>query len=148
MRDIIESCVGYESGEGIAWEVCRDSLLRHASGDIEIYPLKQAALRELGLYTRSTDKASTEFSLTRFLTPYLAAHDGWTIFVDCDFLFNVDIMKVLHGASRDRAVYVVKHDYTPANTMKKWTPRFRQPIHARTGRRSFCSTTRIRSSRR
>jgi hypothetical protein len=110
--------VGYDTREHIAWEVCRFSLLRHASAPLEIYPLKQAALRELGLYTRGPDRAATEFSLTRFLTPYIAAHDGWTIFVDCDFLFTGDIFEVLHGRDGGKAVHVVKHDYVPRSTVK------------------------------
>jgi hypothetical protein len=110
--------VGYDSREDIAWQVCRFSLLRHAGTAIEVHPLKQPSLRELGLYTRGPDKASTEFSLTRFLTPYIAAHEGWTIFVDCDFLFTTDVTKVLHGTDPGKAVHVVKHDYTPANTLK------------------------------
>ena len=118
MRKNVKIYVGFDSREDIAWQVCRLSLLRHASSIIEICPLKQQALRELGLYTRGPDKASTEFSLTRFLTPYLAAHDGWTIFVDCDFLFTANVLKVLDGTDRSKAVYVVKHDYTPAKTMK------------------------------
>lgn len=118
MSEKLKIYVGYDSREDIAWQVCRHSLLRHSSGDLEIYPLKLAFLREVGLYTRSPDQASTEFSLTRFLTPYLAAHDGWTIFVDCDFLFTTDIYNVLEGKTRDKAVYVVKHDYVPANAVK------------------------------
>ena len=110
--------VGYDSREDIAWQVCRQSILRHTKGNVEVYPLKQTTLRELGLYTRGADKASTEFSLTRFLTPYLAAHDGWSIFVDCDFLFTRDIMAVLEGASTDKAIHVVQHDYTPAQSIK------------------------------
>lgn len=110
--------VGYDSREDIAWQVCRFSLLRHASASLEIHPLKQKTVRELGLYTRGPDKASTEFSLTRFLTPYLAAHDGWTIFVDCDFLFTTDVLKVLEGADAAKVVHVVKHAYTPANAVK------------------------------
>jgi lipopolysaccharide biosynthesis glycosyltransferase len=110
--------VGYDTREDIAWQVCRFSLLRHASAEIEIHPIKQTALRDLGIYMRGPDKASTEFSLTRFLTPYLAAHDGWTIFVDCDFLFTADVMKLLASADRGKAVYVVKHAYTPTKTRK------------------------------
>ena len=110
--------VGYDSREDIAWQVCRFSLARHASAPVEVYPLRQPALRELGLYTRGADAASTEFSLTRFLTPYLAAHEGWTLFVDCDFLFTDDVLKVLEDRSRSKAVYVVKHDYVPRNSVK------------------------------
>lgn len=119
MVEKLKIYVGYDSREDIAWQVCRFSLLRHSNSDLGIHPLKQASLRELGLYTRPLDKlASTEFSLARFLTPYLAAHDGWTIFVDCDFLFTTDVTNVLEGVSRDKAVYVVKHDYTPAFGVK------------------------------
>lgn len=111
--------VGYDSREDIAWQVARYSLNRHMSQPVEVYPLKQAPLRELGLYGRPHDStASTEFSLTRFLTPYLAAHDGWTIFVDCDVLFTRDVNEVFEGLDSSKAVYCVHHDYTPANAVK------------------------------
>ena len=111
--------VGYDSREDIAWQGCRLSLLRHARQPLEIIPLRQSALRELGLYTRAADaSASTEFSLTRFLTPYLATQDGWVIFCDCDFLFTADVASVLQGLDPAKAVYVVQHDYTPALNIK------------------------------
>ncbi len=111
--------VGYDSREDVAWRVCRHSILRHASKDTPIFPLKQTALRELGLYTRDPDKAaSTEFSLTRFLTPYLAAHDGWSLFVDCDFLFTADVGGLFDSLDPAMAVYVVKHDYEPSRSVK------------------------------
>lgn len=118
----IDECkvfVGYDSREDIAWQVCRHSIRRHSSENIEIYPVRQSTLRELGLYRRPVDStASTEFSLTRFLTPYIAAHDGWTLFVDCDFVFTRPLDELFSGLSRDKAVYVVKHDYTPVNAVK------------------------------
>ncbi|HEX2869670.1 MAG TPA: hypothetical protein VHP33_00410 [Polyangiaceae bacterium] len=118
-QDKLKVFVGYDNREDIAWQVCRHSLLRHAQAGLEVYPIKQQSLRELGLYTRPLDAtASTEFSLTRFLTPYLAAHDGWTVFVDCDFLFTTDVRKVVAGLDRSKAVHVVQHDYTPANRVK------------------------------
>ena len=110
--------VGWDAREDIAWQVCRHSILRHAP-DVEVYPLKQQPLRELGLYTRPADEgAATAFSLTRFLTPYMAAHDGWSVFVDCDFLFTTDIRKVVNLAPRHAAVCCVQHDYTPAHAVK------------------------------
>jgi hypothetical protein len=120
MTNRLKIYVGYDSREDIAWQVCRHSILRHTDAtEVEVYPLKQASLRELGLYTRAADKgASTEFSLTRFLTPYLAAHDGWSIFVDCDFLFTRDVREVLTHADPSKAVHVVQHDYSPANAVK------------------------------
>lgn len=110
--------VGYDFREDIAWQVARHSVLRHTKGAIEIYPLKQPTLREIGLYTRGEDKASTEFSLTRFLTPYLAAYEGWSIFMDCDFLVSRDITEILALLDPAKALYCVQHDYTPANMVK------------------------------
>lgn len=115
----IKVFVGYDSREDIAWQVCRHSLLRRASNGVQAIPLRQNALRELGLYTRPHDLgASTEFSLTRFLTPYLACETGWVAFCDCDFLFNTDICNVFEGLDDSKAVYCVQHDYTPAHMVK------------------------------
>ncbi|WP_230534252.1 glycosyltransferase [Microvirga roseola] len=119
MSQIAKIYVGYDTREDIAWQVCKHSVERHKSRDVEIYPLKQGSLRELGLYTRPIDaNATTEFSLTRFLTPYLAAHDGWSVFVDCDFLFTKDIYQLLDNLDPSKAVYVVQHDYSPSQTIK------------------------------
>ena len=111
--------VGYDSREDIAWQVCRHSLLRHGGADLPVYPLRQTTLRELGLYTRPIDaKASTEFSITRFLTPFLAAYDGWSIFTDCDFLYTADIRALHNSLDPSKAIQVVQHDYTPALAVK------------------------------
>jgi len=118
MKNALKIYVGWDSREDIAWQVCRHSIKRHTTGSVEIYPLKQPSLRELGLYTRTTDAATTEFSITRFLTPYLAAHDGWSIFVDCDFLISRDITEILALLDDSKAVYCVHHEYTPANDIK------------------------------
>lgn len=111
--------VGYDSREDIAWQVCRNSLLRHASRPIEVIPLRQPTLRELGLYTRPADAtASTEFSLTRFLSPYLADTPGPCVFVDCDFVFTRDITDLLQTLDETKAIHVVQHDYSPTQKVK------------------------------
>ena len=111
--------VGYDSREDIAWQVCRHSLLRHAKRPIQVVPLRQPALRELGLYARPADAtASTEFSLTRFLTPHLAGSDQWAIFVDCDFLFTRDINELIDQLDNEKALYVVQHSYEPSQRIK------------------------------
>lgn len=111
--------VGYDSREDIAWQVCRHSINRHASAPIDIFPLRQTTVRELGLYTRPMDAlSSTEFSLTRFLVPYIAAHDGWTVFMDCDVLLTTDLNAIFDGLDEEKALYVVQHDYQPANAVK------------------------------
>jgi lipopolysaccharide biosynthesis glycosyltransferase len=111
--------VGYDSREDIAWKVCRHSLLRHSDHGVSVIPLRQSVLRELGLYSRQIDtKASTEFSLTRFLVPYLAAQSGWVAFCDCDFLFTTDIRNVFDGLDPTKAIYCVQHDYVPVHSVK------------------------------
>src|ERR1700750_1103438 len=97
-RNLMESAikqkvfVGYDSREDIAWQVCRHLLLRHADNSVNVIPLRQSVLSEMGLYSRAFDgAASTEFALTRFLTPFLAAQRGWVAFCDCDFLFTTDV---------------------------------------------------------
>ena len=79
--------VGWDPREDIAWEVCRHSILsRTDPSKVIVTPLVQQELREQGLYTRPVDKkASTEFSLTRFMVPKRAGKKGYAIFVDCDF---------------------------------------------------------------
>ena len=111
--------VGYDSREDIAWQVCRHSLIRHADEPLEVIPIRQESVRELGLYTRPHDVgSSTEFSLTRFLTPYLAYEGGWVLFCDCDFLYTDNIGKVFDGLDPSKALYCVQHDYIPAHDVK------------------------------
>jgi len=120
MSNSLKVYIGYDPAEDIAWKVANHSLKRHASQQVDVFPLVQSSLRELGLYYRDVDtKASTEFSMTRFLTPYLAANDGWALFTDCDFLFTDDIFKVFdYVGDGDKAVYVVQHDYVPSKKIK------------------------------
>lgn len=112
--------VGWDPREDIAWRVCRYSILSRTNPDlVSVQPLVQRELRQNGLYTRPADlKASTEFSLTRFLTPALAGGDGFAIFMDCDFLLQTDILKVLNEVNPSNAVSVVQHDYTPTPGIK------------------------------
>jgi hypothetical protein len=111
--------VGWDSREDIAYQVCKRSIENHTSIPVDIRPIKQFELRGQGVYTRQRDQlSSTEFSFTRFLTPYLAGYTGWAVFVDCDFLFRGDIAGLLDYADGAKACFVVKHDYWPLETVK------------------------------
>ncbi|MCO5546753.1 hypothetical protein L7F22_000189 [Adiantum nelumboides] len=111
--------VGYDPREDLAYEVCRHSLLKHATFPIDVIPIKQAELRRSGIYVRDKDPTeSTEFSFTRFLTPYLAAFDGWAMFVDCDFLYTADIRELVELIDDKYAIMCVQHDYTPKTATK------------------------------
>ena len=111
--------IGWDSREDIAYQACRKSLLKHASIPLDIQPIKQSELRERNLYWRETyPLSSTEFSFTRFLTPYLAGYDGWAVFMDCDFLLRGDIAGLMDYADGAKACFVVQHDYRPFEKVK------------------------------
>lgn len=111
--------IGWDSREEIAYEVAKHSLLQNASIDVNVNPIKQQYLIMQGLYTREVDPlASTEFTYSRFFTPYLAGFEGWALFCDCDFLYFGDVAELLQYQDESKAVACVKHDYTPKETTK------------------------------
>ena len=111
--------IGWDSREDIAYQVAKHSIVTRTESDISVYPLKLNMFRELGIITRENDaKASTEFTFTRFLVPYLNQYKGWAVFVDCDFLFLADAQELFDLADPSKAVQVVHHDYTPKPGMK------------------------------
>ena len=73
--------VGWDSREDIAYQVCEHSIYQRTYKEfMNVVPLKQQELREKNIYTRDVDKlASTEFTFTRFLVPYLNNYEGWAI---------------------------------------------------------------------
>ena len=111
--------IGWDEREEDAYTVCVRSLLEHASRDVKINKIDKAKLIKEGLYFRDEEEgASTDFAYTRFLTPYLSNYEGWSLFVDCDFLFTRDIYELFSHADEKYAVMCAKHDYIPKNSVK------------------------------
>ena len=111
--------IGYDSKEDIAYRVCKQSLIANSSLEVSVKSLKLYELISKGFYKRNIDPlASTEFTYSRFLIPALMNYDGWAVFCDCDFLFFEDISKLFESLSPDKAVYCVKHDYSPKEKHK------------------------------
>ena len=111
--------IGWDSREPIAADVCRHSILEHASIPVNIVMLKQDELRKRGLYWRDVDKlASTEFTFTRFLVPELNNFEGTAIFMDSDMVLTTDIADLLADVNPKKAVSCVQHDYTPPEGVK------------------------------
>lgn len=124
--------IGYDAREDLAYRVAENSIRRHCSVPCVISPLKLKSLTPL--YTRKhrvegaqrIDEIdgkpfSTDFSFTRFLVPHIARRNGVTsriVFVDCDFLFLSDIAKMVDLCDPAVAVSVVKHNFTPKDTLK------------------------------
>lgn len=123
--------IGYDPREADAYRVCVASLLAHASAPVKVRPLLLPQLQAQGLYRRPMQRRgaqlwdvisdapmSTEFSLTRFLVPFLMKYRGVAIFVDCDFLFRQDVYELLYCAEPGSAVSVVKHVHEPSEATK------------------------------
>jgi hypothetical protein len=111
--------IGWDSREDIAYQVCKESLLRHTSVELDIQPIKQQDMRERNLYWREHDSlSSTEFSFTRFLVPYLAGYKGWAVFMDCDFFWRGDVAGLQDYMNPYYGAVVVQHEYKPKETTK------------------------------
>lgn len=121
--------IGYDARELSAYSVAASSLF--GTSGIEAIRLEEKRLRRKGLYSRlsgfkesgqqvdliSRAPQSTDFALSRFLTPILC-QSGYALFVDCDVVFLDDVHKMLDEVHAEHAVSVVKHLYQPRSVMK------------------------------
>lgn len=101
----------------LPWHVLAHSIIARASVPVAITPVSLRALGEV--YTRPRDPLqSTDFSFSRFLTPYLAGYQGWALFMDNDMLALDDIAALFALRDERYAVQVVQHAYAPKTEKK------------------------------
>jgi lipopolysaccharide biosynthesis glycosyltransferase len=114
---MIKVFIGFDQREVVGYNVLSHSLNANSSKPVSITPL---ALNQLGdVFTRKRDPLqSTDFSMSRFLVPYLCNYEGWAIFMDCDMLLLDDLAKLWDMRDDDYAVMVAKHDYIPKEATK------------------------------
>jgi len=114
---LIRIFIGFDPREAVAYSVLAHSIQARASVPVAIAPL---ALSQLGhVLTRERHALqSTDFSFSRFLTPYLSGYAGWSLFMDCDMLMRDDVAKLWDLRDERYAVQVVKHDHKPRETTK------------------------------
>jgi len=114
---MLQVFIGYDPRESVAYSVLSHSIQRRASKPVSVTPL---ALNQLsGIYTRERNPLqSTDFSFTRFLTPYLSNYQGWSVFMDCDMIVLDDIANLFALADDRYAVMVVKHNHQPKEDTK------------------------------
>ena len=116
---MLDIYVGYDPRESVAFHVLAHSLLRRSSVPLSVSPLVRSQLGSI--YTRPRGPIeSTEFSMTRFLVPYLSGYAGWSLYMDCDMLCRTDIADLAAESERhaDKAVVVCNHDYVPKSERK------------------------------
>ena len=109
--------VGFDPSESIAYHVCCQSILEHASQPVSFIPIGLMNVPKEYKRPRGP-KDSTEFAITRFLVPWFCDFKGIALFVDGDMIIRADVSKIFEVADRNKAVSVVKHDYVPKSEKK------------------------------
>ena len=109
--------IGYDGRETVAYNVLAHSIQSRATQPVSIAPLMLSQLN--GVFKRERHPLqSTDFSFSRFLTPYLSGFSGWSVFMDCDMLVLEDIAKLWALRDDRYAVMVVQHDHVPKEERK------------------------------
>jgi hypothetical protein len=132
---VLRIFIGYDPRESVAFHVLSHSLLRRSSVPLSVSPLVRSQLANV--YTRPRGPTeSTEFSMTRFLVPYLSGYAGWSLYMDCDMLCRVDIAGLTGEMEQhaSKAVLVCKHDYVPKSERK-----FFDQVQTRYARKNWSS---------
>ena len=114
---LIRIFIGFDPRETVAYNVLAHSIRARASVPVAIAPLALSQLSQVLTRERHALQ-STDFSFSRFLTPYLSGYAGWSLFMDCDMLMRDDVAKLWDLRDERYAVQVVKHDHKPRETTK------------------------------
>jgi lipopolysaccharide biosynthesis glycosyltransferase len=114
---MIRIFIGYDSNEEVAFHVLSASIMRRASTPISITPVSLNTLNKIFIRDRNPLQ-STEFSFSRFLTPFLCNYMGWSIFMDCDMLVLDDITNLWKLRDDKYALMCVQHNHVPKENFK------------------------------
>jgi hypothetical protein len=107
--------IGYDPREAVAYHVCANSIIRHASKPVAIIPL---ALNLFEDYKETHTDGSNQFIYSRFLVPHLMDYTGHAIFIDGDMVVRSDITELWEWRKNHYDVQVVKHNYETCMTEK------------------------------
>lgn len=114
---MIRVFIGYDPREEVALHVLAGSIMRRSSQPVAITPIALSNLK--GLFDRPRDpKQSTDFSFSRFLTPYLAGFAGWAIYMDCDMVVLDDVANLWRLRDENYALMCVQHHHVPKESAK------------------------------
>jgi hypothetical protein len=129
VTDPLRVFIGYDAHEALAYHVLAHSILTRASKPVTIQPVMLSQMRDV--YTRERGpKETTDFSISRFMVPYLSGYHGRSIFMDCDMLCLSDIhdvMRFVDNQNEDRAAWVCQHNYEPQLVKKAMGEQTRYP---------------------
>ena len=112
---MITICIGFDPAETVAYHVLCQSIRAGSSQPVRFIPINKANIPE---FTRGIEDGSTQFSFSRFLTPFLSGYVGQSIFMDSDMIVRCDIAEIFKHCDTGHDVFVVKHNYTPKEGKK------------------------------
>ena len=114
--------IGWDSRFQEPADVLKYSIEKHAKFPLPpIEFLKLNELEKLGFHNPHDPLASTEFTYSRFLVPWLMDYKGIALFMDNDMLCLRDISYLnIYKPTKYWALKVVKHDYRPTNKTKMY----------------------------
>jgi len=114
--------LGYDSSHGEVYEVAEKSIYnaieKSKSGGhgaeffndykVEVKKLDIATIPE---YNRDYANQSTEFTYSRFLIPYLENYEGFSYFIDDDYIWEHTPMSLFYFLDPEHAVACVQYDF-------------------------------------
>ena len=108
--------IGYDRNNRMPALIAAESIMQHSSKPVSFTFINLDCIPE---FTRKrSDLDSTEFSISRFLVPYLSGYTGWSLFIDNDVIVQSDISELFDIADDKYAVMCVKHNHKPSNRLK------------------------------
>jgi hypothetical protein len=109
--------IGFDPRETAAYHVLAHSIQTRSSRPVAVTPIVLDQLKPE--FDRPRDPLqSTDFSFSRFLTPFLSGFAGWSLFMDCDMLLRTDIAALWQLRDERYAVMCVKHNHVPRESTK------------------------------
>lgn len=121
--------IGFDQREKEMGQMLEYSIHKHASEQINIQYIDKHKLKRQHIYKRNekNEHHSTDFSMTRFLTPYLSKFRGWVLFQDIDMLWLNDPNELFNNYNDEKiSVYCVHHDEYTSSVKTKMDGRQQQ----------------------
>lgn len=113
----IKIFMGFDRPNRIPAYVLADSILENSSIPVEFFFLHKGTIKDV--FTRAKGEYdSTEFSISRFLVPYLSDYKGWSVFIDNDMLVEGDVAELKALMNGDFTVRCTKHNQVVENDTK------------------------------
>ena len=114
--------LGYDSSHAEVFEVAKQSILDSVqsskSGGVchEFFndyqvEVKKLDISEISEYNREYANQSTEFTYSRFLIPYLENYEGFSFFIDDDYIWKFSPMSLFYFLDPDNALACVQYDF-------------------------------------